>query len=214
MQERFFSFALDIRTAFPNISSNKNYECLPNYDLFDTCIDTPQWLLSFQRYGDRWPALSLSRNLTCLSDIRETVRNSTVSLLNFRNYLFARQALLLLKQHRLNELAQRSLSFLHNCINELAILDVAFSEEGAVSCWVFVSCLEILSTICGHGQGGSQGIQNVSSNARGCADNLQESQLDRQPSANPAMYQPYIFMTASDFSVHTAHLWDYAREKV
>lgn len=133
-----------------------------------------------------------------------------MSLLNFRNYLFARQALLLIKQRRLNELAQRSLGFLHNCINELAILDVAFSEEGAVSCWVFVSCLEILDTICGHGQKPVSGAQNDSLNS-GQNNN---SGLEKDIKQSSAQHQPYIFMIASDFSVHTAHLWDYAREKV
>ncbi|ODN03761.1 Trafficking protein particle complex subunit 10, partial [Orchesella cincta] len=201
-------------------------EALVQYDELDALFtqfvlnshltDTPQWLLSFQRYGDRWPALSLATNLTCLSEIRETVRNSSVSLLNFRNYLFARQALLLIKQNRLNELAQRSLSFLHNCINELAILDVAFSEEGAVSCWVFVSCLEILSTICGHGQtpGTVTSQQNNLKSSLESQDKV--TSHDNKQQTNPAntQHHPYIFMTASDFSVHTAHLWDYAREKL
>ena len=122
-----------------------------------------------------------------------------MSLLNFRNYLFARQAALLVKQNRITELAQRSLGFLHNCINELNILDVTFSEEGAISCWVFVSCLEILATICGYGS--SQHNQNESNGT----DN--KNHKNDQNSQQSTMH-------AADFSVHTASLWDYAREKV
>jgi len=153
------------------------------------------------------------------------VKNSSVSLLNFRNYLFARQALLLMKQRRINELAGRSLAFLHNCINELAILDVAFSEEGSVSSWVFVSCLEILSTICGHTKT-QETLENSSSSNSGAdpltvgdnknaeADGIanikqkNNKNLLKQNAANHTM------LGIQDFSVHTASLWDYAREKV
>ena len=43
------------------------------------------------------------------------------------------------------QMAQRSLSFLHNCVQEIKILDVKY-PEGAIACWVFLSCLEILLT--------------------------------------------------------------------
>jgi len=187
----------------------------PNW-LFLYLLDTPQWLLSFQRFGDRWPALSLSSgSAMVLSHIRDTIRNSTVSLLNFRNYLFARQAVLLVKQGRINELAQRSLAFLHNCINELAILDVAFSEDGSISCWVFVSCLEILSTICGHGQNSlSQSNTNPTNNTAEISTDGNVSAVQKKHSNRAIQSQHPNPMLASDFSVHTASLWDYAREKV
>src|SRR3982751_6694241 len=91
--------------------------------------DTPQWLLSFQRSRERWPALNLSITQPEMEQIRTDIRNSSVSLLVFRNYLFSRQASLIVKLNKMNELAQRSLGFLHNCINELAILDVVLTEE-------------------------------------------------------------------------------------
>ena len=40
-------------------------------------------------------------------------------------------------------MAKRSLSFLHNCVQEIAILEISY-PEGAIACWVFLSCLEIL----------------------------------------------------------------------
>lgn len=177
--------------------------------------DTPQWLLSFQRYGDRWPALTLSSSDSSkiVNQIRDTIKNSTVSLLNFRNYLFTRQATLLVQQKRINELAQRSIGFLHNCINELSILDVNFSEEGALNSWIFVSCLEALEVICDHGQG-SQTLIN------GLSDSDAANKVRRSPSKGPTTapnQQPthqQNMMLASDFSVHTAGIWDYAREKV
>jgi hypothetical protein len=51
--------------------------------------------------------------------------------LNILNYLF--------------QIAQRSLPFLHNCIKELEILEIS-APAGAVACWVFLCCLEVLHT--------------------------------------------------------------------
>jgi hypothetical protein len=42
-------------------------------------------------------------------------------------------------------MARRSLSFLHNCVQELYILDVSH-PDGSLACWIFLSCLEILLT--------------------------------------------------------------------
>ena len=178
------------------------------------CADTPQWLLSFQRYGDHWPALTLSSSdsTQILNHIRETIRNSTVSLLNFRNYLFTRQATLLVQQKRINELAQRSLGFLHNCINELSILDVTFSEEGALSAWVFVSCLEVLEVICDHGQTPPLVNGNVLHSNDAAA--VKGGKSAKGGVSQAANQQHQNLMLASDFSVHTANIWDYAREKV
>lgn len=190
------------------------------------CIDTPKWLLSFQRFGDRWPALTLSSSSggnKILPRIRETIRNSSVSLLNFRNYLFARQALLLVKQRHLHELAQRSLSFLHICINELNILDVTFSEEGSISCWVFVSCLEILGTISNQNltalAAAAANSKIVDGNEASPLENVEQSveKVGKGKSGGKGKMGAHAHLPQAstlDFSVHTATLWDYAREKV
>ena len=189
--------------------------------VYNPHADTPQWLLSFQRSGDCWPALTLNASSGILLQTREEIRSSAVSLLSFRNYLFARQASLLVKQARVNELAQRSLGFLHNCINELSILEVTFTEEGSTSCWVFASCLEILRTICGHGQGSpinpSTTNGNLSNNAgsdKGIDKPVTASKVGRGKASAGDPHNSPTAMSASDFSVHTASLWDYAREKV
>jgi hypothetical protein len=46
------------------------------------------------------------------------------------------------------QIAQRSLPFLHNCIKDLDILEIS-AQPGAVACWVFLCCLEVLQT-CEH----------------------------------------------------------------
>lgn len=43
------------------------------------------------------------------------------------------------------KIAQRALPFLHNCIQELEILEIS-TQPGAVACWVFLCCLEVLHT--------------------------------------------------------------------
>ena len=41
------------------------------------------------------------------------------------------------------QVAKRCLSFLHNVIQELEILEVACTPDGSVACWVFLSILEV-----------------------------------------------------------------------
>ena len=45
-------------------------------------------------------------------------------------------------------MAKRSLSFLHNCIHEMRILELSVNQHpaGSIACWTFLSCLEILLT--------------------------------------------------------------------
>ena len=45
-------------------------------------------------------------------------------------------------------MAKRSLSFLHNCVQEVSILEVSY-PPGAVSCWILLSCLEVHYSIYG-----------------------------------------------------------------
>ena len=42
-------------------------------------------------------------------------------------------------------MASRSLGFLHNCVQEISILELAH-PPGSIACWTFLSCLEILLT--------------------------------------------------------------------
>jgi hypothetical protein len=71
------------------------------------------------------------------------------------------------------QIAQRSLPFLHNCIKEMEILDIA-APPGAVACWVFLCCLEVLHT---------------------CERFNDSGQVEA-------------------YSLYTASLWAYARDKV
>ncbi|XP_054271357.1 trafficking protein particle complex subunit 10-like [Macrosteles quadrilineatus] len=128
-------------------------EALVQYDELDALFtqfvlnsnlgDTPKWLSGFQAAIDQWPGLSLSKTIDV--EARKKIQQSDISLLQFRSYLFSRQCSILMATCKPWEIAQRCLPFLHNCINELRILEVD-SPEGAVASWIFLCCLEVLDT--------------------------------------------------------------------
>lgn len=151
---------------------------------------------------------------------RDGIQRGEASLLDLRSYLFSRQCTLLIFLQRPWEVTQRALELLHNCVQELRLLEVnqttniththkksSLTQElpsgsivmghlypncdgraelcvdlgaqvsvldGALDCWVFLSCLEVLHRI------------------EGCCDQVQ---------------------LAANCS-HTVGLWAYATDKV
>ncbi|XP_067013704.2 trafficking protein particle complex subunit 10 [Anabrus simplex] len=128
-------------------------EALVQYDELDALFtqfvlnshvgDTPAWLSSFQCQLDSWSGIILSQTVN--QSQRTLLSECRASLLEFRSYLFSRQCAMLLLTFKPWEIAQRSLPFLHNCIKELDILEIS-TPPGAVACWVFLCCLEVLHT--------------------------------------------------------------------
>ena len=129
-------------------------EALVQYDELDALFTqfvlnssvsaSPQWLESFSSRMATWSGLRLDP--ACQRRLRaEAIVPGKPSLLDLRNYLFSRQCTMLLKVHKPWEMAQRSMSFLHNCVQEISTLEMAF-PAGAVDCWVLLSCLEVLLT--------------------------------------------------------------------
>ncbi|XP_075227904.1 SIDL trafficking protein particle complex subunit 10 [Lycorma delicatula] len=128
-------------------------EALVQYDELDALFtqfvlnsnlgETPEWLAGFQGPLESWPGLTLSHTVN--KELRQLIQNNSISLLQFRSYLFSRQCSMLLFSFKPWEVAQRTLQFLHNCINELNILEVQ-RPPGAVACWVFLCCREVLQT--------------------------------------------------------------------
>lgn len=57
-------------------------------------IDIPQWLTEFQGALERWSAVLFVENISRKQ--REVIKNRRISLLEFRCYLFSRQASLLM----------------------------------------------------------------------------------------------------------------------
>ncbi|XP_054722855.1 LOW QUALITY PROTEIN: trafficking protein particle complex subunit 10-like [Uloborus diversus] len=128
-------------------------EALVQYDELDALFtqfvinsnvgDMPSWMSAYSGPCDVWPGLCLLP--ARIQSLRRTLSQGRASLLDLRCYLFARQCSLLLMLCRPWEVAQRTLPFLHNCVSELRTLEVSV-PPGAVSCWVFLSCFEVLRT--------------------------------------------------------------------
>lgn len=107
-------------------------------------IESPQWLEALCLNFTDWTGLSLNadENLKLRRDI---ITEKSPSFLSIRNYLFARQSLLLFQMNRPWEVAKRCLSFLHNGAQEFHILDIN-CPPGSVACWVLLSALKVLKT--------------------------------------------------------------------
>ncbi|KAJ8891446.1 hypothetical protein PR048_003974 [Dryococelus australis] len=127
-------------------------EALVQYDELDALFtqfvlnsnvgEVPAWLGSFQSALDSWPGLVLDRSVNQMQ--RLLLSECRASLLQFRSYLFSRQCTMLQLLQRPHEMAQRCLPFLHNCVKELGILEIAV-PSGAIACWIFLCCLEVLN---------------------------------------------------------------------
>lgn len=106
--------------------------------------DGANWLSSFCQPVQSWDGLALRKPIDM--EKRELIQRRRANLLELRSYLFSRQCTLLLFLQRPWEVAGRALELLHNCVQELRLLEVAV-PPGALDCWVFLSCLEVLQRI-------------------------------------------------------------------
>uniref|UniRef100_A0A4W5PH06 Trafficking protein particle complex subunit 10 n=1 Tax=Hucho hucho TaxID=62062 RepID=A0A4W5PH06_9TELE len=129
-------------------------EALLQYDELDALFtqyvlnfgagDGVNWLGSFCSPVKSWTGLLLRRPIDM--EKRDGIQRGQASLLELRSYLFCRQCTLLIFLQRPWEVTQRALELLHNCVQELCLLEVSMLE-GALDCWVFLSCLEVLHRI-------------------------------------------------------------------
>ncbi|KAG1691507.1 Trafficking protein particle complex subunit 10 [Nymphon striatum] len=111
-----------------------------------TVAESPDWLISFSNPSNTWCSSSLSpEDRKYSKSIRKLIVQHNATLLDFRNYLFSHQCSLLLLLSRPWEVAQRALPFVHNCVNEMTWLEIKM-PEGSVSCWGFLTCLEVLQS--------------------------------------------------------------------
>ncbi|XP_010901636.2 trafficking protein particle complex subunit 10 isoform X2 [Esox lucius] len=106
--------------------------------------DGANWLGPFCSPVNSWTGLLLRRPIDMES--RAAIRRGEASLLELRSYLFCRQCTLLIFLGRPWEVTQRALELMHSCVQELCLLEVPV-VEGALDCWVFMSCLEVLHRI-------------------------------------------------------------------
>ncbi|XP_053312828.1 trafficking protein particle complex subunit 10 [Spea bombifrons] len=106
--------------------------------------DGANWLSSFCQPVRGWDGLALRKPIDM--EKRDLIQKRRANLLELRSYLFSRQCTLLLFLQRPWEVAGRALELLHNCVQELRLLEVSV-PPGALDCWVFLSCLEVLQRI-------------------------------------------------------------------
>ncbi|XP_006876848.1 PREDICTED: trafficking protein particle complex subunit 10 [Chrysochloris asiatica] len=106
--------------------------------------DGANWLTFFCQPVKSWNGLILRKPIDM--EKRELIQKQEATLLDLRSYLFSRQCTLLLFLQRPWEVAQRALELLHSCVQELKLLEVSV-PPGALDCWVFLSCLEVLQRI-------------------------------------------------------------------
>uniref|UniRef100_A0A6P4EKL3 Trafficking protein particle complex subunit 10 isoform X1 n=1 Tax=Drosophila rhopaloa TaxID=1041015 RepID=A0A6P4EKL3_DRORH len=126
-------------------------EALIQYDELDAMFsqfithtglnDKQQWLNHFRRPLDAFHGICLTR--PDRFEMRNKIRDESVSLLEFRNYLFERQAYLLLSCNDIPEIAKRLLNFLFSTLREVEFIKLE-CQEGALCCWEFVCALEVL----------------------------------------------------------------------
>lgn len=69
-----------------------------------------------------WAGVSLAISLD--HELRDQIKQNKGSLLEFRNYLFSRQATLLFQMGRAWEVAMRALDYLYNTVTEMKALEV------------------------------------------------------------------------------------------
>lgn len=144
MQEEL-AFAFEFLTLFD--------EALVQYDLLDALFteyisspnfnadDEPSYEIwtSFKN----WPALCLDLNCEYSMELRKRIVDKKASLLDLRNYLFAKQCDLMLMQNQPWRVAASTTEFLQNCIREHECLQIDLTP-GALTCWSFISALEVL----------------------------------------------------------------------
>ncbi|XP_065168846.1 trafficking protein particle complex subunit 10 isoform X2 [Atheta coriaria] len=126
-------------------------EALVQYDELDALFsqfvvngpvgENVNWLKDFQMPLQRWHSLKLG----------PCVLPDDPSLLELRAYLYAKQAHMLLLGNKIWEVASRCLPFLHSCTRELVILEIT-APQGAVACWLFLACMEVLHACEKHNQ--------------------------------------------------------------
>ncbi|XP_036673986.3 trafficking protein particle complex subunit 10 [Drosophila suzukii] len=126
-------------------------EALIQYDELDAMFsqfithtglnEKQQWLSHFRRPLDAFHGICLTR--PDRFEMRNKIRDEGVSLLEFRNYLFERQAYLLLTCNDIPEIAKRLLNFLFSTLREVEFIKLE-CQEGALWCWEFVCALEVL----------------------------------------------------------------------
>lgn len=150
----FFSyFSMQEELAFAFESLTLFDDALVQYDLLDALfteyISSPTFngqeepLYSSWTSFKSWQGLCLDLNCEHSVALRTKIVEKSASLLEIRNYLFAKQCDLMLMQNQPWRVAASTILYLQNCIREHEFLNIDV-VPGALTTWSFVSALEVL----------------------------------------------------------------------
>lgn len=101
------------------------------------------WLQYFKKPLTNFHGICLRRTAKQQQSLRHQLSKDTVSLLEFRNYLFEKQSHLLQKSNDIPGIAKRLINFLYTTLHEVELLKLDY-QEGSLCCWEFVCALEVL----------------------------------------------------------------------
>lgn len=108
---------------------------------------TEKWLKEFEKQPI-FEFHGISMNEKKISETRSKIIQNEASLLEFRSYMFERQAILLRAADEHWQIAERLLPFIFATLREIEALKNDY-PDGSLACWQFVCSLEVLS-ICDH----------------------------------------------------------------
>ena len=146
---QYFFMQEDLALVFEKLEIHT--EALIQYDELDAIFsqfitnssfgEKQKWLEYFRKPLTSFHGICLRRRDRF--EWRNKIRNEGVSLLDFRNYLFERQAYLLQQSNDTPCVAKRLLGFLFSTLREVELIKLE-CQEGALACWEFVCALEVL----------------------------------------------------------------------
>lgn len=144
-------FLLQEQLAFVLEMLTLHSDALVQYDELDAMFnlfvmntvfgEKPKWMKTFEKPLNNLRGISMCKK--DIESIREKIINQTVTLIEFRNYLFQRQCQLLNAMNNQSEIAQRLFPFLFSTLKETEALRLE-TYQGSLACWQFVNCLEVL----------------------------------------------------------------------
>lgn len=144
-------FLLQEELAFVLEMLGLHSEALIQYDELDAMFsqfilnsmfgEKPNWLQIFQRPFSSFHGITMNNQR--MKEIRMKIQDKSITLLEFRSYLFERQSMILNSADKASEIAERLLPFLFSTLRELEALRIEIID-GALACWEFVCALEVL----------------------------------------------------------------------
>lgn len=145
-------FLLQEQLAFVLEMLSLHSDALVQYDELDAMLnlfimntvfgERPQWMKTFEKPLNNLRGITMCKK--DMTEVRSKIADDSVTLVEFRNYLFQRQCILLNALSYQFEIAQRLFPFLFSTLREIEALRLK-TYNGSLSCWQFVNCLEVLN---------------------------------------------------------------------